>query len=80
MSFLQPRALIPGALPLVWGSSALPKQALLLGSMRITETEIVQTASPERAIEAHIYAILEAAHDQLIAPTFPVHDEPEGWS
>lgn len=77
--FLASRACIPDALPLVWGHHALPDRALLLGSMRISVTEIVRADRPDQIIAAEIYAILEDARDQLIAPTFPVHDLPEGW-
>lgn len=78
-SFLTPQARIPDALPLAWGHYALPERALLLGSMRISATEIVRHEGPEHLIAAEIYAILEDARDQLLAPTFPVHDLPEGW-
>ena len=55
----------------------LPMCALLLGELRITRIEASYfDRDLADVMSTRLYAVLEAAHDQLVAPTLPVHDEP----
>lgn len=55
----------------------VPERALLLGEARISSVEIVRYENHwDYILRARVWALLEDAHDRLVAPTFPVHDEP----